>query len=76
MISRRESHFEGRHKPSNRLETDVYFVDDQPNLEIPMYMVRRENEKKRTLHRNNILPVGSIPINLDDQEVVDTPILP
>ncbi|GFR97645.1 Pol polyprotein [Elysia marginata] len=53
--------FEGKHKLSDRWEYDVYFVDSQPNPDIPVFVVRKENDRsyKRKLHRNHLLPIGS-----------------
>ncbi|XP_069134619.1 uncharacterized protein [Argopecten irradians] len=55
--------FEGRHKLSNRWESSVYVVVGQDNPDIPVYQVRKEDGggKIRTLHRNHLLPVGSLP---------------
>ncbi|XP_071118592.1 uncharacterized protein [Haliotis cracherodii] len=55
--------FDGRHKLANKWETDVYIVLAQPNPSIPVYTVGKEcgEGRKRTLHRNLLLPIGSIP---------------
>ena len=54
--------FDGKHKLADRWEDDVYIVLDQPNSEIPVYNVQREDGqgRKRTLHRNLLLLVGYI----------------
>ncbi len=54
--------FDGKQELSNKWEEDVYSVISQPNDSIPVYIVRKENGegKKRTLHRNLLLPIGSI----------------
>ncbi len=54
--------FDGKHKLSDKWEEDVYVVIDQHNASIPVYIVQRENGEgpRRTLHRNLLLPVGSI----------------
>ena len=53
--------FEGTHKLANKWEDDPYLVLAQPNPDIPVYVVRKENGegRKRTLHRNLLLPIGS-----------------
>ena len=52
--------FEGRHKLSNKWEDEPYVVLRQPNPDIPVYVVRKESGegRKRTLHRNLLLPIG------------------
>ncbi|XP_071078946.1 uncharacterized protein [Haliotis cracherodii] len=56
--------FDGKHKLANRWEEDAYVVLSQPNQDIPVFVVQRESGegRKRTLHRNHLLPIGSIPI--------------
>lgn len=58
--------FEGKHKLANRWEEEPYVVLDRPNPDIPVYVVRKENGegRKRTLHRNLLLPIGTL--NLSD----------
>jgi len=55
--------FDGRHKLSDKWEDDVYVILDQPNPSIPVYTVGKENGegRKKILHRNLLLPVGSLP---------------
>ena len=52
---------DGRHKISDNWEPDVYCIIEQPNLDIPVFVVQREEleGRKRTLHRNNLLPIGN-----------------
>ena len=52
--------FDGKHKLANKWEDDMYIVRDQPNPDIPVYIVQREDGsgRKRTLHRNHLLPIG------------------
>ena len=52
--------FDGKHKLANKWEDDMYIVRDQPNPEIPVYVVQQEDGsgRKRTLHRNHLLPIG------------------
>ncbi|XP_052098324.1 uncharacterized protein LOC127733081 [Mytilus californianus] len=54
--------FDGTHKLQDKWEEDPYVILDQPNTELPVYVVRKENGhgRKRTLHRNHLLPIGSI----------------
>ena len=54
--------FDGRHKLSNKWEEDPYIVESQPNPDIPVYIVKKENGegRKRTLHRNLLLPIGHL----------------
>lgn len=54
--------FEGKHKIADRWEEDVYIVQKQPNPTIPVYTVFKENGegRKRTLHRNLLLPIGHL----------------
>ena len=55
--------FDGRHKLADRYE-DVYIVLRPPNSNIPVFEVLVENGdgRKRTLHRNHLLPIGSLPM--------------
>ncbi|KAK3091744.1 hypothetical protein FSP39_022296 [Pinctada imbricata] len=52
--------FDGKHKIADRWKDDTYIVTKQPNPMIPVYIVKRKNGegKKRTLHRNLLLPIG------------------
>ena len=54
--------FEGRHKLADKWEDDVYVILNQPNPSIPVFTVGKENGegRKRTLHRNLLLPIGAI----------------
>ena len=54
--------FEGKHKISDRWEDDIYLVLRQPNSDVPVYEVQKENSqgRKRMLHRNLLLPVQSL----------------
>lgn len=54
--------FDGRHKLSDKWEEEPYIVHFQPNTDIPVYVVKRENNAKiqRTLHRNLLLPIGHL----------------
>ena len=59
--------FDGRHKLADRYEEDAYIVLKQPNPDIPVFEVQKENGegRKRTLHRNHLLPIGSLPMPED-----------
>ena len=56
--------FEGKHKLADKYEDQVYIVVDQPNREIPVFVVKPENGqgKPKTLHRNHLLPINSLPV--------------
>ena len=68
--------FEGTHKLEDKWEDEPYLILDQPNPEVPVYVVRRESGqgKKRTLHRNNLLPIGSINEELSDENTPQRPV--
>ena len=55
----------GKHKLANKWEEEIYEVRDQPNVDIPVYVVFPLGKPKhtRTLHRNLLLPVSSLPID-------------
>jgi hypothetical protein len=63
--------FEGRHKLADKWEEDVYCVLDQPNQEIPVFQVQKENQEGRirTLHRNHLLPVGYLRPNPETRSI-------
>jgi transposase InsO family protein len=72
----REVGLKGKHKLADRWTQDVYLVTKQPNKDIPVYEVQRENGKGalRTLHRNMLLPVTSIlPVDLPEMGQVKVP---
>ncbi|KAL3841535.1 hypothetical protein ACJMK2_019662 [Sinanodonta woodiana] len=62
--------FDGKHKISDRWETNAYIVESQPNPDIPVYTVRPEGGEgsKRTLHRNLLLPIGALPFHSEHHE--------
>jgi hypothetical protein len=68
--------FEGKHKLSNKWEEDPYVVLEIPNPEIPVYVVRKENGegRKRTLHRNLLLPVGTLNSSFKEPDIRKPPI--
>ena len=57
--------FKGKHKLADRWEEDICTVLEKPNDEVAVYVVQREDGKgpKRTLHRNHLLPIGSLPFD-------------
>ena len=50
----------GKCKLANRFEANIYRVMEQPDLTIPVFVVvnERDRRKRRTLHRNMLLPVN------------------
>ena len=62
--------FEGKHKLADRWEEDPYRIVSQPNSGIPVYVVQKEDKtgKKRTLHRNLLLPIGDLPTDNKDEK--------
>jgi hypothetical protein len=54
--------FEGKHKIADRWEEEPYQILRQPNPDVPVYVVKREDGtgRVRTLHRNLLLPIGYI----------------
>ena len=59
----RQVGFQGKHKIADRWEEEVYVVTTQPNPSISGFTVRQLERKgrPRTLHRNMLLPVRSVP---------------
>lgn len=53
----------GKHKLADLWENDVYLIVDRPNEDIPVYKVKPEigAGPTRTLHRNLLLPINTIP---------------
>lgn len=68
--------FDGKHKLSNRWEEEPYVVLDIPNPDIPVYVVQKENGegRKRTLHRNLLLPVGTLNSSFKETVIRKPPI--
>ncbi|MCG8048820.1 MAG: DDE-type integrase/transposase/recombinase, partial [Candidatus Thiodiazotropha taylori] len=68
--------FDGKHKLSDKWTEDIYIVTEQPNVNIPVYKVKRENGEgtERILHRNNLLHLGNN--LLHENEELDTQKLP
>lgn len=67
--------FEGKHKIADKWEQDTYRIVRQPNSDIPVYVVQKENGegRKRTLHRNLLLPIGHLPGLEESRKVTKTP---
>ncbi|XP_067655385.1 uncharacterized protein [Haliotis asinina] len=63
--------FDGKHKLADRWEEDPYVVLLQPNQDIPVFVVQRESGegRKRTLHRNHLLPIGSVPVITENNSI-------
>ncbi len=57
--------FEGKHKIADKWEECPYVILDQPNEEVPVYVLEREDGigPRKTLHRNHLLPISSLPID-------------
>lgn len=53
----------GKNKLADKWEKDVYLVMDQPNKQIPVYVVKREHGRgtQKMLHRNLLLPFMALP---------------
>lgn len=72
--------FDGKHKLADRWEQEIFIVLEQPNTEIPVFTVQPEsgNGRKRTLHRNLLLPIGYLskqhPEPVESQKSVPKPI--
>ena len=64
--------FDGKHKLANKWEDDIYVVLKQPNPDIPVYTVKKQNGqgRERTLHRNLLFPIGF----LSEDNIVSTKI--
>ena len=67
--------YEGKHKLSDRMESDAYIILDQANTNIFVFVVRKENGegRKRTIHRNWLLPIGSAAMDKHISEERPTP---
>ncbi|XP_069129186.1 uncharacterized protein [Argopecten irradians] len=68
--------WDGKHKIANRWEDEVYIVLTQPNQDIPVYEVQQENGEGRirTLHRNLLLPIGSLPPRIPEEPSAPKPL--
>lgn len=53
--------FDGKHKLSNKWESEPYIIVDQPNKFIPVFTVKEEEYgRKKNIHRNLLLPIGHL----------------
>ena len=53
---------DGKHKLSDKWADEIYVVTEQPNSDIPVYKVKREDGEgieKKTSHRNHLLHLGN-----------------
>ena len=52
---------DGKHKLSDKWADDIYVITSQPNADIPVYKVRKEDGigPEKTLHRNHLLNLGN-----------------
>ena len=59
----------GGNKLADKWESDPYVVVEKPSPDMPVYTVQRENGagRKRTLHRNMILPLA---LPLSDEDII------
>ena len=62
VLVRKMYFVQGRHKIDNKWEEEIHVVIRQPNDEIPVYEIGREDKRGRTrkLHRNLLLPINNI----------------
>lgn len=53
--------YDGKHKIADKWEDNPYLIISQPNEDIPVFTVRREDGEGRckVLHRNLLLPIGT-----------------
>ncbi|KAK3790068.1 hypothetical protein RRG08_038765 [Elysia crispata] len=57
----RNGSFEGPHKLQDKWSDDIFVVKEQPDSRTPVFVVELVNRwRKRTLHRNLLLPVESV----------------
>jgi hypothetical protein len=57
--------YDGKHKITDRWKSEPYIILSQPNKDISVYNVQREDKsgRTRTLHRNLLLLISLIPEN-------------
>ena len=65
----------GKQKLADKWEDEIYVVRTQPNADIPVFVVQREDGsgKRRTLHRNLLLPIGNLPPLVEPNRPVRAP---
>ena len=61
----------GKQKLANKWEDEIHLVLEQPTNGFPVFVVKREDGigRRRTLHRNMLLPVNYLPIFAPQKEV-------
>ena len=67
---------EGKHKIEDKYEEDEYIVASQPNIDIPVFVVKTKEGRTKTLHRNHLLLLKAKVDSEDDTESensADTP---
>jgi hypothetical protein len=54
----------GKHKLADKWGRDVYIVVEQPNPDVPVFLVKKEHGRgnPRTVHRNLLLPFSGLPL--------------
>jgi len=63
----KQTAFQGKHKLANKWENSPYVIVKQPNADIPVFLVRKEDGTgEKLLHRNLLLPIGALPIQCDE----------
>ena len=76
----RQVAFQGKHKIADKWQDTVYVIVSQPNPDIPVYRVRPEmvsdSRSDKVLHRNMLLPIGSIPCNREKSGKIEVPPIP
>ena len=58
----------GTHKIAVRWSEEVFVVVAQPSMDTPVYEVKPEmgNGRSRTLHRNLLLPILNLPLDIEE----------
>jgi hypothetical protein len=60
LVLVKELAFQGPHKLSNRWGREPHVVVEQPEPDVPVYVVQpHQGGRRRTLHRNHLLPVST-----------------
>ena len=66
---------EGKHKLADHWDEEVYKVVSRPNADIPVFVVEGEKSgKRRTLHKNLLLPLGNRLLDEKSKDPVQTPV--